>query len=75
MHTMNSSDEDMLDITHTGGSSSAGQASTDDAINTSEGRPRDVIFDGNVLCYTSLVGGGWAGRDKGTGTGRGGYWL
>ena len=51
MHTMNSSDEDMLDITHTGGSSNEGQVSTDDTINTSEGRPRDVIFDGNSLLH------------------------
>ena len=48
MHKMNSSDEDILDISHAGGSGNAGLTS-EGAINTSEGRPRDGVF-GGTLC-------------------------
>ena len=40
MRKMNSSDEDILDISHAGGSGSAVMGS-DEAINASEGRPRE----------------------------------
>ena len=40
MHKMNSSDEDILDISHAGGSGNASLTS-DGATNSSEGRPRD----------------------------------
>ena len=44
MHKMNSSDEDILDISHAGGSGNA-----DEVINTSEGHHRDGEF-GGTLC-------------------------
>ena len=45
MRKMNSSDEDILDISHAGGSGSAVMGS-DEAINAPEGRPRDEILGG-----------------------------
>lgn len=53
MHKMNSSDEDILDISHSGGSGNAGLTS-DGAINTSEGRPRDGVF-GGTPCDANFV--------------------
>ena len=47
MRKMNSSDEDILDISHAGGSGSA-VIGSDEAINASEGRPRDEIFGGGL---------------------------
>ena len=47
MRKMNSSDEDILDISHAGGSGSAVMGS-DEAINASEGRPRDEILGGGL---------------------------
>ena len=48
MRKMNSSDEDILDISHAGGSGSAVMGS-DEAINASEGRPREEILGGGLL--------------------------
>ena len=45
MHKMNSSDEDILDISHAGGSGNASLTS-DGATNSSEGRPRHGVFGG-----------------------------
>ena len=47
MRKMNSSDEDILDISHAGGSGSA-VIGSDEAINASEGRPRDEILGGGL---------------------------
>ena len=48
MRKMNSSDEDILDISHAGGSGSAVMGS-DEAINASEGRPREEILGGGLF--------------------------